>query len=94
MVYWPSFNEGAGDGNTGVFKITPLDKIQLVVKGLQHDPSAPTIDGLRQAKYPFTMLDENIIALAQPSIFLMRSWGRRRSQHWSFVSRQISSRAA
>jgi hypothetical protein len=56
------FNEGAGDGNTGVFKITPLDKIQLVVKDLQDDPSAPTIDGLRQAKYPFTMLDENIIA--------------------------------
>ncbi|KAJ6087110.1 hypothetical protein N7467_006024 [Penicillium canescens] len=53
------FNEGAGDGNAGVFKITPLDKIQLVVKDLQHDPSAPTIDGLRQAKYPFTMLDKN-----------------------------------
>ncbi|CAI7574740.1 unnamed protein product [Penicillium glandicola] len=55
-------NEGAGDGNTGVFKITPLDKIQLVVKDLRHDPSAPTMDGLRQARYPFTMLDENIIA--------------------------------
>ncbi|KAJ5970966.1 Transferase [Penicillium vulpinum] len=56
------FNDGAGDGNTGVFKITPLDKIQLVVKDLRHDPSAPTMDGLRQAKYPLTMLDENIIA--------------------------------
>ncbi|KAJ5680558.1 hypothetical protein N7536_011697 [Penicillium majusculum] len=55
-------NEGAGDGNTGVFKITPLDKIQLVVKDLRHDSSAPTMDGLRQAKYPFTMLDENVIA--------------------------------
>lgn len=55
-------NEGAGDGNTGVFKITPLDKIQLVVKDLRHDPFAPTMDGLRQAKYPFTMLDENVIA--------------------------------
>ncbi|KAJ5766565.1 Transferase [Penicillium nucicola] len=55
-------NDGAGDGNTGVFKITPLDKIQLVVKDLCDDPSAPTIDGLRQAKYPFTMLDENLIA--------------------------------
>ncbi|KAJ6026907.1 hypothetical protein N7460_011724 [Penicillium canescens] len=56
------FNDGAWDGNTGVFKITPLDKIQLVVKDLQHDASAPTIDDLRQAKYPFTMLNENIIA--------------------------------
>ncbi|KAJ5857457.1 hypothetical protein N7455_008351 [Penicillium solitum] len=55
-------NEGAGDGNSGVFKITPLDKIQLVVKDLRHDSSAPTMDGLRQAKYPFTMLDENVIA--------------------------------
>jgi hypothetical protein len=43
-------------------KISPLDKIQLAVKDLQYDPSAPTIDGLRQAKYPFTMLDENVIA--------------------------------
>ncbi|KAJ5816732.1 hypothetical protein N7447_008965 [Penicillium robsamsonii] len=55
-------NEGAGDGNTGVFKITPLDKIQLVVKDLRPDPSAPTLEELRQAKYPFTMLDENTIA--------------------------------
>ncbi|KAJ5372289.1 Transferase [Penicillium concentricum] len=55
-------NEGAGDGNTGVFKITLLDKIQLVVKDLRHDPSAPTMDRLHQAKYPFTMLDENTIA--------------------------------
>lgn len=55
-------NEGAGDGNTGVFKISPLNKIQLVVKDLRHDPSAPTMDGLCQAKYPFTMLDENVIA--------------------------------
>jgi hypothetical protein len=32
------FIEGAEDGNTGVFKITSLDKIQLVVKDLQHVP--------------------------------------------------------
>ncbi|KAJ5306479.1 Transferase [Penicillium antarcticum] len=35
-----------GDGNTGVFIITPLGKIQLVVKDIQDDPSAPTTDGL------------------------------------------------
>ncbi|KAJ5455272.1 Transferase [Penicillium sp. IBT 31633x] len=55
-------NEGAGENNTGIFKITPLDKIRLVVKDLRHDPSAPTMDGLRQARYPFTMLDEKVIA--------------------------------
>lgn len=55
-------NEGAGDGDTGVFRITPLPKIQLVVKDLRSDPSAPTINSLRQAKYPFTMLDEKVIA--------------------------------
>ncbi|KAJ5555256.1 Transferase [Penicillium sp. DV-2018c] len=55
-------NEGAGEGNTGVFRIIPLDKIQLVVKDLRNDPSAPTMESLRHAKYPFTMLDENTIA--------------------------------
>ncbi|CAG7970120.1 unnamed protein product [Penicillium olsonii] len=55
-------NEGAGDGCTGVFRIIPLHNIQLVVKDLRSDPSAPTMDGLRRAKYPFTMLDENVIA--------------------------------
>ncbi|KAJ5864488.1 Transferase [Penicillium soppii] len=55
-------NEGAGDGHTGVFKITPLDKIQLVVKDLRPDSSAPTMNSLRQANYPFTMFDENVIA--------------------------------
>lgn len=88
------FNEGAGDGNTGVSKITPLDKIQLVVKDLQHDPSALTIDGLRQAKDPFTMLDENDIAPCTTINLPGDPPGSRRSQHWSFVSRRISSRAA
>ncbi|KAJ5124384.1 Transferase [Penicillium bovifimosum] len=55
-------NEGAGEGNTGIFRIIPLDKIQLVVKDLRNDPSAPTMESLRHAKYPFTMLDEKMIA--------------------------------
>jgi hypothetical protein len=55
-------NEGAGDGHTGVFKIIPLDKIQLVVKDLRPDASAPTMKSLRQYSYPFTMFDENFIA--------------------------------
>ncbi|KAJ5357903.1 Transferase [Penicillium brevicompactum] len=55
-------NEGAGNGDTGLFKITPARQIQLVVKDLRSDPSAPTMNSLRQAKYPFTMLDEKVIA--------------------------------
>lgn len=56
-------NEGSGDGNSGIFKITPLEKIpRLVVKDLRHDPSIPTMNAMRKAKFPFTMLDETIIA--------------------------------
>ena len=56
-------NEGSGEGNSGIFKIKPLEKIpRLVVKDLRHDPSIPTMDALRRANFPFTMLDETIIA--------------------------------
>ncbi|KAL1988700.1 hypothetical protein VTN96DRAFT_8400 [Rasamsonia emersonii] len=56
-------NEGAGEGNSGVFKIKPLEKIpRLVVKDLRHDPSIPTMDALRRANFPFSMLDEIILA--------------------------------
>ncbi|CAG8957422.1 hypothetical protein HYFRA_00011403 [Hymenoscyphus fraxineus] len=56
-------NEGASKGNTGIFKIAPLEKTpRLVVKDLRDDPSAPTMDGLREAHFPFRMLDESIIA--------------------------------
>ncbi|KAH0562658.1 hypothetical protein GP486_002664 [Trichoglossum hirsutum] len=56
-------NEGSGEGNSGVFKFKPLGKIpRLVVKDLRHDPSIPTMDVLRQANFPFSMLDEAIIA--------------------------------
>jgi len=56
-------NEGSCEGNTGVFKIKPFEKIpRLVIKDLRHDPSAPTMDSLRQADFPFSMLDENVIA--------------------------------
>ncbi|ODM16069.1 hypothetical protein SI65_08503 [Aspergillus cristatus] len=55
-------NEGASEDNTGVFKIKPLEKIPLlVVKDLRNDPSIPTMDGLRQAEFPMSMLDEEII---------------------------------
>lgn len=55
-------NEGASEDNTGVLKIKPLEKIpRLVVKDLRNDPSIPTMDGLRQAEFPMSMLDEEII---------------------------------
>lgn len=56
-------NEGSGKGNTGMFKIKPLGKSpHMLVKDLGHDPSIPTMDALRQANFPFRMLDESIIA--------------------------------
>ena len=56
-------NEGSGASNSGVFKIKPLEKIpRLVVKDLRDDPSIWTMDTLRQANFPFSMLDESIIA--------------------------------
>lgn len=55
--------EGSGEGNSGVFKFKPMEKTRLsVVKDLTHDPSIPTMGILRQAKFPMSMLDENIIA--------------------------------
>jgi hypothetical protein len=56
-------NEGSGEGKSATFKIAPLKNIpRLVVKDLQHDPSLPTMDALRQADFPFNMPDESIIA--------------------------------
>ena len=47
----------------GVLKIKALGKVpRLVVKDLRHDPSAPTMDALRRANFPISMLDESIIA--------------------------------
>ncbi len=56
-------NEGSGEGNSGIFKIKPWEKIpRLVVKDGRNDPSIPTMDALRQANFPFSMLDESIVA--------------------------------
>lgn len=55
-------NEGSSEGNTGVYRIKPSDKIPLVIKDLRDDASAPTMEGLRQASYPCSMLDENSFA--------------------------------
>ena len=55
-------NEGANEDNTGVFRIQPLEKIpRLVMKDLRDDLSIPSMDGLKQAEFPMSMLDEDII---------------------------------
>lgn len=59
-------NEGASEGNSGLFKVKPLDKIpRLFVKDLRDDPSAPTMEALRQANFPMGMLDESIVCPAR-----------------------------
>ena len=55
--------EDSGEGNSGTFKIKKLEKIpRLLVKDLRSDPSVVTMGGLRRADFPFSMLDESIIA--------------------------------
>lgn len=65
-------NESSGEGNTGTFKIKPLEKIpRLIVKDLRYDPSVPTMNALRRANFPFSMLDESILAprITRPTEF-------------------------
>jgi len=55
-------NEGASKGNTGIFKISPFDRLpHLVVKNLMNNDSALTMDALREANFPFSMLEEKVI---------------------------------
>ncbi|KAI9227715.1 MAG: transferase family-domain-containing protein [Piptocephalis tieghemiana] len=50
-------------GNVTDARIEALEKTpRLIVKDLRDDPSVPTMDVLRRANFPFSMLDENIIA--------------------------------
>ena len=56
-------NESDDGGKSEVSRMKPLDKIPLlVVKDLRDDPSMPSMDAMRQAEFPMSMLDENIIA--------------------------------
>ncbi|KAK6533797.1 hypothetical protein TWF694_002726 [Orbilia ellipsospora] len=49
--------------STGVYKIKYLDDIpKLVVKDLRGDTTAPTMQKLREAKFPFRLLDESVVA--------------------------------
>lgn len=56
--------EGVVEGSTGRSKIIPLNKmiIPLIVNDLRHDTSVPSMDALRNAKFPFSMLDGELLA--------------------------------
>lgn len=58
--------EGVVEGNTGRSKIIPSSnnkRIPLIVKDLGHDTAAvPSMDALRNAKFPFSMLDGEVLA--------------------------------
>lgn len=55
--------KGTGQDESETFKIQPFEKTpRLVVKDARHDPSLPTMDALRRANFPISMLDENMIA--------------------------------
>lgn len=55
-------NEGASEGNSGIFRIQPFERLpRLVIKNLTNDDTAPTMDGLKEANFPFSMLEEKVI---------------------------------
>lgn len=54
--------EDIAEGATGLFKIVPLDKTsRLIVKDLTHDATVPSMDALRKANFPFSMLDGTVL---------------------------------
>ena len=59
-------NEGASKGNTGVFKFKPIDNgtSLFILRDLRNDvgTGAMSMESLRQANFPFTMLDESVVA--------------------------------
>ncbi|KAL4925143.1 uncharacterized protein BDV17DRAFT_294697 [Aspergillus undulatus] len=56
-------NERASGDNTGVFKIKSFQRsATLVVNDLSNDSSIPTMDVLKKANFPMSLLDESIIA--------------------------------
>ena len=56
--------EGVVKGNTGRSKIIPLNNrtIPLIVRDLGHDTAVPSMAALRNAKFPFSMLDGEVLA--------------------------------
>ena len=67
-------NEGASPGNSGIFKIKSLENLRLLIlKESDDEEPILTMDALRQANFPFSMLDESIIA--PRTTFPGSSWG-------------------
>lgn len=55
--------EGRVEGKSGRPKVVPLqENIQLHVKDLRDDAGFPSMQKMRQAQYPFSMLDSEILA--------------------------------
>ncbi|RYC78433.1 hypothetical protein BFJ63_vAg18692, partial [Fusarium oxysporum f. sp. narcissi] len=56
-------NEGSGPDNTGIYKFTkPSKEPGIIVKDLRDVIGTPTMENLRQARYPMSLLDESIFA--------------------------------
>lgn len=54
--------EGASEGNSGMTIIKPMEELpRVVVKDLRNDPSAPSMQTLRDAEFPMSLLDENML---------------------------------
>lgn len=55
-------SEGLAEGNTGLSKIIPLKKTSpLIVRDLTHETAVPSMDALRKANFPCSMLDGTIL---------------------------------
>jgi len=55
------YEDAKGEANDS-FKVAPFERLpQLVVKHIANDNSAPTMNALRTARFPFQMLDENML---------------------------------
>ncbi|EXF76256.1 trichothecene 3-O-acetyltransferase [Colletotrichum fioriniae PJ7] len=55
-------NEGASEGNTGIFKIAPHEATPpLTIKDFRTDPSVSSMNNMKASNFPFGMLDESII---------------------------------
>ena len=56
-------NEGAKEGHFGVFKIKKSHETsRLITKDLRGDSGVPSMETLRQAKFPISMLDERVFS--------------------------------
>ena len=52
-----------GDGSPDIFTIKPLRQVpELVVVDYREQPEVATMDALKRAEFPFSMLDESVVA--------------------------------